>query len=209
MAVYIQSEQLCDTGDHVFKLSVHLSVPFNGHDLGQSTWTQLKCDKFILIRGQRSMSLWFHIWPILLNTIGFITFVPNVLISGINLFEDESGLVGAGRTNSRSLPSFLSSLFYLSPVLFSLLSISLFVFSPHFSLSVFQLYHFHIFVLPSISSSHPSGKRLHYPGGLIKLQQLDAAGRFTVWFHPELSETEQDASQIDVLIPTTAITISL
>ena len=24
-------------------------------------------------------------------------------------------------------------------------------------------------------------KKLHYPGGLIKLQQLDAAGRFTAW----------------------------
>lgn len=40
------------------------------------------------------------------------------------------------------------------------------------------------------SPSRPLLRRneLHYPGGLIKLQQLDAVGRFMAWFHPELSE---------------------
>lgn len=40
------------------------------------------------------------------------------------------------------------------------------------------------------SPSRPLLRRneLHYPRGLIKLQQLDAVGRFTAWLHPELSE---------------------
>lgn len=158
-----------------------------------SAWTQWWSYHILVIRGQRSKSLIPYYYCEHCSLHFSQTFTERVR----RRVWTDNFTGWCSSTSSRSLPWLLFSL-----SLSSLLSMSI-------SLSVFQLYLFHIFVLPSISSSHASGKRLHYPGGLIKLQQLDAVGRFTVWFHPELSETEQDASWIDVLIPTTAKTIRL